>query len=96
MISLVHEILYCHLVEEENGIAGLKLFKSVEHQFMLHIVAHAGAFTEEQFHSHQQQLVQMHKQLQQQELQQNSTAPELHTHLPVSIYTNKPHCHSVL
>lgn len=42
----------------------------------------SGAFTEEQFHSHQQQLVQMHKQLQQQELQQNSTAPELHTHLP--------------
>uniref|UniRef100_A0A673LCU9 Enhancer of polycomb homolog n=1 Tax=Sinocyclocheilus rhinocerous TaxID=307959 RepID=A0A673LCU9_9TELE len=42
----------------------------------------SGGFTEEQFHSHQQQLVQMHKQLQQQELQQNSTAPELHTHLP--------------
>uniref|UniRef100_A0A671S2G8 Enhancer of polycomb homolog n=1 Tax=Sinocyclocheilus anshuiensis TaxID=1608454 RepID=A0A671S2G8_9TELE len=36
----------------------------------------SGGFTEEQFHSHQQQLVQMHKQLQQQELQQNSTAPE--------------------
>uniref|UniRef100_A0A673I8R4 Enhancer of polycomb homolog n=1 Tax=Sinocyclocheilus rhinocerous TaxID=307959 RepID=A0A673I8R4_9TELE len=38
----------------------------------------SGGYTEEQFHSHQQQLVQMHKQLQQQELQQNSTAPELH------------------
>uniref|UniRef100_A0A8C2DVY4 Enhancer of polycomb homolog n=1 Tax=Cyprinus carpio TaxID=7962 RepID=A0A8C2DVY4_CYPCA len=67
---------------EENEIAGIKFFKSVEHQFLLYILAHAGGFTEEQFHSHQQQLVQMHKQLQQQELQQNSTAPELHTHLP--------------
>uniref|UniRef100_A0A9J8B7T6 Enhancer of polycomb homolog n=1 Tax=Cyprinus carpio carpio TaxID=630221 RepID=A0A9J8B7T6_CYPCA len=45
----------------------------------------SGGFTEEQFHSHQQQLVQMHKQLQQQELQQNSTAPELHTHLPNTV-----------
>ncbi|XP_056108005.1 enhancer of polycomb homolog 2 isoform X2 [Rhinichthys klamathensis goyatoka] len=42
----------------------------------------SGGFTEEQFHSHQQQLVQMHKQLQQQELQQNSTAPEPHKPLP--------------
>ncbi|XP_016148557.1 enhancer of polycomb homolog 2-like [Sinocyclocheilus grahami] len=54
-------------------------------QFTLHILAHAGGFTEEQFHSHQQQLVQLHKQLQQQELQQNSTAPELHTHLPNTV-----------
>ncbi|XP_051564182.1 enhancer of polycomb homolog 2-like isoform X1 [Myxocyprinus asiaticus] len=42
----------------------------------------SGEITEEQFNSHQQQLVQMHKQLQQKELQQNSTAPEPHTHPP--------------
>ncbi|XP_051566818.1 enhancer of polycomb homolog 2-like [Myxocyprinus asiaticus] len=44
-----------------------------------------GGITEEQFNSHQQQLVQMHKQLQQQELQQNSTAPEPLTHPPDTV-----------
>uniref|UniRef100_A0A671S1K4 Enhancer of polycomb homolog n=1 Tax=Sinocyclocheilus anshuiensis TaxID=1608454 RepID=A0A671S1K4_9TELE len=54
----------------------------------------SGGFTEEQFHSHQQQLVQMHKQLQQQELQQNSTAPE-HPPGAASVY-NSEHLYQTL
>ncbi|XP_052004375.1 enhancer of polycomb homolog 2-like [Xyrauchen texanus] len=47
-----------------------------------------GGITKEQFNSHQQQLVQMHKQLQQQVLQQNSTAPEPLTHPPNTVLSD--------
>ena len=42
---------------------------------MLFLVAPAGGITEEQYHSHQQQLVQMQKQ----QLEQNNTASYRHT-----------------
>ncbi|XP_056610336.1 enhancer of polycomb homolog 2 [Triplophysa dalaica] len=45
----------------------------------------SGGITEEQFQSHQQQLVQMQKQLKQQELQLISTAPEPRTHPPNTV-----------
>ncbi|XP_065148600.2 enhancer of polycomb homolog 2 isoform X2 [Paramisgurnus dabryanus] len=45
----------------------------------------SGGITEEQFNSHQQQLVQMHKQLKQRELQQNLTAPEANSYPPKTV-----------
>ncbi|TRY59214.1 hypothetical protein DNTS_014612 [Danionella cerebrum] len=64
--------------EEKKGTLQVE---KVEATPLRNCVSGTGGFTEEQFESHQQQLVHMHKQLQQQELQQNSTAAA-HAHLP--------------